>query len=112
MKLSYGIIVGLCAILACLSLALWKCEKEIKGLQEVQVNLQNDLAKCESALSVQNSLVTIKQKELENYSSQITQIQADFKQKSSELDKSIKEVKNCEQGMSYLRKMLLTLKGI
>ena len=112
MKLTYGVMIGFVSIIACLSLALFSCKREIESLKETQTTLQSELAQCKAGLSLQNLLVTQKQNELESYDSKITQIQADFKQKSAELDKSISEVKNCEQALSYLRKMLISLKGI
>lgn len=110
MSLQSGIITALAAVLACLCLALWHAGSENKDLQAKLMQAQSELNKCQSALSVQNSLVVVKNAELTQYSDLVSQLQANYNTKQNELNNSLKSVKTCEQGMAYLKTMLQGLK--
>lgn len=98
-------------LLACIvySIGVTKALKTARGLNS---SLQISLANCEASLRVQNSAVKAANESLNNYEGKISEIQQNFNAKSKELDKALKSVKNCEQGMNYLKTMLNDLKGL
>ncbi len=109
--MKYAIAVLAALLLACIvySVGVTKALKTARGLNS---SLQISLTNCEASLRVQNSAVKAANESLVNYEGKISEIQQNFNAKSKELDKALKSIKTCEQGMNYLKTMLNELKGL
>lgn len=109
--MKYAIAALAALLLACLVYSIG-ITKALKTQQKLNSSLQISLTNCEATARVQNAAVKAANESLVNYESKISEIQQQFNAKSKELDKSLKSVKTCEQGMNYLKAMLNELKGL
>lgn len=109
MKYIISILAAFLVVISAVTYSLYET-KRVLNAQLNEANIKYELIKAH--IDSQNEAITKANEQLKGYETKIMELELDYKIKLQGFQKEIANVKNCEDGLKYLKNMLESLKEV